>query len=67
MRMYDIPPFQERAVGLYLPPSDKLSGYGVTAGQFSIPSRYSVQLNELARRFGAEGQETLEILKSYSG
>lgn len=48
--MYDIPRFQERPVGLHLPPSDKLSGYGVTAGQLSIPSRYRVQLNELARR-----------------
>lgn len=26
MLMYDIPPFKERASGLYLPPSDNLPG-----------------------------------------
>lgn len=69
MMIYDIPPFQEQAIGLYLPPSEKLPGYVGTTRQISTSTFHPVKVphtgNELVRRYGAEGQERPEILKGY--
>lgn len=44
MMIYDIPPFQKRAIGLYLPPSDKLAGYVVTAEQIFMSTLHPVKV-----------------------
>lgn len=44
MMIYGIPPFQERAIGLYLSPSDKFPGYVATAGHISMSTFHPVKV-----------------------